>query len=170
MRLLIVTGLPASGKTTLARELALRYGAALLRKDAIKEPLLDALGAGDAQHSRRLSDISFAALFALVRELATAGVDLILEGNFRPGEHEEVLRGLAPPRTAQILCRIEEPERQMRLAARQDDPSRHPGHRDALRRDDDLSADRFLDLPGERFLFESAHGLLQIDGWWHGGR
>ena len=47
-RLLLVTGLPATGKTTLARLLARRFTAPLLAKDVIKEPLLDVLGAADA--------------------------------------------------------------------------------------------------------------------------
>ncbi|MGH8284210.1 MAG: AAA family ATPase [Steroidobacteraceae bacterium] len=57
--LIIVTGLPASGKTTLARGLAARHRVPLLAKDLVKEPLLDALGAEDALASRRLSDASF---------------------------------------------------------------------------------------------------------------
>ena len=88
MRILVITGLPASGKTTLARQLARRYRVALLAKDCFKEPLFDALGAGDAAHSRRLSDISYEILFNVARELANAGTDFILEGNFRRGEHE----------------------------------------------------------------------------------
>ena len=52
----LVTGLPATGKTTLARALAHALAAPLLSKDCIKEPLLEVLGAPDAHTSRRLSD------------------------------------------------------------------------------------------------------------------
>src|SRR5690349_7421308 len=89
-RVILITGLPATGKTTLARTVAARYGLPLVAKDLIKEPLLDVLGASDAAQSRRLSDASFAILFAIARELHAAGVDMLLEGNFRPGEHEQV--------------------------------------------------------------------------------
>jgi predicted kinase len=155
-RWLVVTGLPATGKTTLARRLAVRYGLPLLAKDSIKEPLLDALPPPDAAASRRLSDASFAVLFALAADLALAGLDAALEGNFRAGEHEPAF----PPQTvgvvvAQVLCRIEEPVRLARLAARAGDDARHPGHRDAVQvAAGSRAADDFLALPGMRLLYD----------------
>jgi predicted kinase len=62
---LLVTGLPATGKTTVARALAYALAVPMLAKDGIKEPLLELLGAADMAASRRLSDASFAALFSL---------------------------------------------------------------------------------------------------------
>jgi predicted kinase len=175
MPLLIVTGLPATGKTMLARQLAQRYGVALIGKDAIKEPLLDAFAPVDRNHARRLSDVSFAVLFSIARELMNAGAAAILEGNFRPGEHEAPLRAIAPSSSAQILCRAAEKDRRARLAARQYDTSRHRGHRDAEQIDGSFAGDRFLDIPGEQFVFESIGLgasaqpplLEKIDRWWH---
>ena len=90
----LVTGLPATGKTTLARSLARALQLPLLSKDVIKEPLLEVLGAPDPASSRSLSDPSFALLFALAQEqLALTGA-VVLEGNFRPGEHEGAIRTL----------------------------------------------------------------------------
>jgi predicted kinase len=178
-RLIIVTGLPATGKTTLARELATRLRVPLLAKDAIKEPLLSALGASDRAQSRRLSDASFAVLFTLAHELAAAGVDAIIEGNFRPGEHEAALCS-SSARIAQVLCSAPEPERLARLAARAADPSRHAGHRDAEQAQLAVpaGAENFLDLPGARLRCTTQGSKSEqstrrealfsaIEAWWH---
>ena len=93
---MLISGLPGTGKSTLARLLAQRYALPLICKDTIKEPLFDVIGAADRAASRRLSDASFAAMFALARDCLRAGSDLILEGNFRPGEHEAALIAALP--------------------------------------------------------------------------
>jgi predicted kinase len=163
----LVTGLPATGKSILARALACELGAPLLSKDRIKEPLLDVLGAADRATSRRLSDASFAVLFALADEQLEHAGSVVLEGNFRPGEHEAAVRAVlvrhALESCIQVLCRAPEPLRQERLLARAADPTRHPGHQDAgwVMQAADVRADGYLDVPGARYLHDS--GMVDPD-------
>lgn len=172
LKVILVTGLPGAGKTTLARELAARYRIALIAKDFIKEPLLDVLGAADAARSRTLSDASFASMFSIARELRLAGVSFLLEGNFRSGEHEPALaNALGAASIAQVLCRVPEAERVARLRARASDPSRHAGHRAGEQLSVDApprQADAFLDVASTRFVHEGADSqpvLRSLDDW-----
>ena len=167
--LLLVGGAPASGKTQLARQLAARYGALLCSKDQLKEVLFDTLGTGQAVAapagttlpppgwSRRLSDASFALMFQLAPALLHAGRPVLLEGNFRPGEHEAPLAALlsaAHGKLIQILCFASIATRAARLAARVGDPTRHRAHQDA-RIDVHRPAPSFLALPGVRLSYDS---------------
>jgi predicted kinase len=150
-RLLIITGLPGTGKTTLATELARRHRLALICKDTIKEPLLDVL-VNDVSRSREVSNIAFAILFSLARERLAMGHSLILEGNFRAGEHEMPLLAALPadsPNIVQVLCKAHEDERRARILQR----TRHPGHFNVHQLERVAACDAFLELPGERHLY-----------------
>ncbi|MFO1399615.1 MAG: AAA family ATPase [Steroidobacteraceae bacterium] len=186
-RLILVTGSPGSGKSTLAARLAARYGCAVLDKDTIKEALFDALGAGAgsgggpgtgtgaAGGSRRLSDASFAVQFALAGPLLDCGATLVLEGNFRPGEHEAPLARLLAARPvpfAQVLLEAPATLRAAQLAARAADPARHPGHADAAAAVPAAAAGA-LALPGPLWRLAGDAGEAEfarlcgaLDQWW----
>jgi predicted kinase len=162
-RLIIITGLPGTGKTTLARELSKRHAVPVIGKDAIKEPLMDVLGSGAP--SRVLSNISFAVMFSLAQELLALGNSLILEGNFRSGEHEAPLLAAMPPippAIVQVLCSADEEERRARLLRRGGDPTRHAGHADARQLEPVAACDSFLELPGERLVYRVGSASCEI--------
>jgi predicted kinase len=118
----VVTGPPASGKTTLARPLAHHLGLPLLGKDTIKEALFDTLGTGDRAWSRRLGAASYAVLLALARELPAA----VLDANFYPDHGPALLRTCQRP--IEVFCRCPAAEVERRFTQRA--PGRHPGHVD----------------------------------------
>ena len=59
----VVSGLPASGKTTLGRQLASALGLRLLDKDAVLEAFFDSFGKGDAAWRTALDHASDDVLF-----------------------------------------------------------------------------------------------------------
>jgi predicted kinase len=79
--LLIVTGPPASGKTSAARRLAEELHLAVLSKDTFKETLYEQIGS-DEELEPRIEGASLALLFAVAGMQLEAGVSLLVESNF----------------------------------------------------------------------------------------
>jgi len=77
----VVTGLPASGKTSVALEIAAHHRLPLLCKDQVKEILFETLGWSDRAWSRRLGRASAAALLLFLQSRAAAGLPCIIESN-----------------------------------------------------------------------------------------
>lgn len=149
--LVLVTGPPASGKTTLAEALARELGLPLVTKDAIKEALFDTLGTGDREWSRALGRAAFAVIFLWLGAELRAGRSVLAEANFDAGSAPAALARLPPHRTFQIHCTAPLEI----LLSRYSDRERHPGHLDhAVLPELEVGvAGRGwepLDLPGER--------------------
>lgn len=133
--LIIVTGHPATGKTTLSRHLAAALGLPLLSKDLLKETIFDSLGWSDRAWSRRVGVTAIALLYTLTDGLLQGCPALIVESNFRADLDTARMRELQARRPfvpVQIRCVASGEVQVARLRARIAAGERHPGHCDEV--------------------------------------
>jgi predicted kinase len=106
-RLVLVSGRPASGKTTLARRLA-DEGALwlpLLSYDALRTGMGDALDAWPDPAAAPVGRVAFDVYYCTLEALVRAGVSVIAEASYRRGLDERRLRPLtALARVAHVHC------------------------------------------------------------------
>ncbi|HTW47625.1 MAG TPA: AAA family ATPase [Acidobacteriaceae bacterium] len=130
-RIVLISGPPASGKTTIARPLAEALGFALLTKDDIKESLFTSMSGppGDVDFSRRIGDAAMHLLWALAPQCP----QVALEANFRTQsafERDRVAALIALPgaRLVEVFCRVPLEEAARRFAERARLERHHPAH------------------------------------------
>lgn len=132
--LVIVSGPPASGKTTLAKRLAAELRLPLVTKDAIKERLFDTLGRSDREWSKRLGVASSELLLDLVETQLRAGKPLVVESAFWPEfavpRFREILHPY-PANVVEIHCTAPDEVLLERFRTRDRGGVRHPGHVDS---------------------------------------
>ena len=129
--LVIVTGAPGSGKTTLARALAAGCALPVFSKDDLKDSLFDSLGWSDRAWSRRVGMASIHLLFLIAERILAAGQPVIVESNFRDARETPAfvaLRERTPYTPLQIVCTCSREVALSRYAARWAGGERHPGH------------------------------------------
>ena len=105
-RAVLVNGVPASGKSSVARDLSAATGWPLLTLDTIKDPFLQAIDGVDRTFNRTLGKASYQAIWSLVRD-APDGATFIVDAwfGFQPAALlEEHLRMAGVTATAEIWC------------------------------------------------------------------
>lgn len=137
-RLVVVSGLPASGKTTVGRLLSERLAMPLIDKDAILEALFDSVGCRDRTERTRLSRASDEVLYALA---ATSPASILVNWWHRDSAAER-LRDTATS-IVEVFCECSTDVAAARFASR----VRHPGHHDGSRTAAEIQRS-FDGLPG----------------------
>ena len=144
---LIVTGPPGAGKTTLARRLSASFALPLMTKDTIKKSLFETLGtdcrqsASDRAWSKQLGGASMELLYIYVESQLAAGRSCVVEGNFVAAFGTPAFRRLQeryPFLPIQVNCVADPAVLAARFRKRALSGERHPGHHDHLPPDPQL--------------------------------
>jgi glucokinase len=127
-RAVLVNGVPASGKTTVARGIGARLGLPVLGLDAVKEVLFEELGHRDADRAwgRALNRASIRSIWALVEGFPPGSI-VVIDAWFRLPPHDIVLRdleGAGVDRWVEVWCQAAPGTLVARYRAR----VRHEGH------------------------------------------
>jgi predicted kinase len=129
--LVIISGPPGAGKTSLAVEISRDLGLAMLAKDMFKEAIFDELPGADTSDAHRLGIASVGMMYRFARHQLENGVGIILESTFDRGKAEEDVSPLLELANAVIVhCSAPHELIIERYEERADDPDRHEVHRD----------------------------------------
>jgi predicted kinase len=161
--LIIVSGPPSSGKTTLAKSVAQKFNLPLITKDSLKEILFDTVGWKDRKWSQKIGFASFSIMHYFLDLLMITGQSLIIEGNFKTEfESQHILPRLKKYnyKAVQIMCQCEGKILFERFKQRSESGNRHPGHCDTgnyQELKDSLLIGKYqpLDIESQNIIFDS---------------
>ena len=130
--LIIVNGLPGTGKTTLTRRIAADVGLPAFSRDGMYETLYDSLECESNGRPPLIGHASFTLLYYVAGSILAAGRPLIVEGFFGNPElrgaeflHLQHAHDFEP---FQILCKADGEVLLERFLARMESEERHVGH------------------------------------------
>lgn len=141
-RYVVVSGPPASGKSTLAPVLATSLRLPLLAKDTIKDALMRTLPVPDVEASRHLGRAAVEVMLAVASD---SPIGAVLESNFFRSKAAARLAAL-PGQVVEVFCRCDRDVASARFAARAG--TRAAGHFDGERSPDELWNDEIAEPVG----------------------
>ena len=156
-KLIIVAGLPATGKSTVSRKLANAFDLPILEKDEIKEDMFDTIGFADRTQKRALDTAANRILLRAAEAVLKGGGSLLLVNNFDACESERVQAMLdaCGCRAVTVFLNGDADVLHARYVERDRKKSRHPGHtfidRYPIRPGDDPDAEMPREYFAERF-------------------
>ncbi|RPD96098.1 glucokinase [Candidatus Pantoea deserta] len=127
-QVVLVNGIPASGKSTLTRALASRLSLPVLTLDSVKEPFMASFAPVDRQRNRQLGCAAYQAIWKIVA-LAPAGCVYLIDAwfGFQPRQVlEQGLMQAGVSRALELWMAISPDEAAARYQARLS--NRMPGH------------------------------------------
>ncbi len=130
MYCILVTGIPAAGKSTLAKAVARSLGIPIISKDSLKELLFDHVGFRSREEKVKLGIASMEIMYAVAGQLMEAGQPFLLENNFECSSTEGLQALLERYRYPVLTLHLTGDYRAIhrRFLAREASPDRHRGH------------------------------------------
>lgn len=128
--MIIVAGMPATGKSTIARQLQKHFGFPILEKDSIKEALFDTIGFEGYSAKRLLDVASNEILLRQIQVMIHSQTSLIVDNNFDETAAEKLSQLLIENPVNAVTVFLEgDPEVLFeRYSLRDSTGKRHPGH------------------------------------------
>lgn len=130
MAVIVLTGMPATGKSTICKALAEHFGYAVVEKDAIKEELFDTVGFTCYAQKRALDHAANAVVIHVVEQILKAGGSVIVDNNFDDisGKRFSALLEQYGPKCACVFLRGDLDVLHQRYTIRDNAHARHLGH------------------------------------------
>jgi predicted kinase len=160
--LIIISGPPGSGKTTLGKRIAKELNLPIVHKDGIKEILFDKLGWSDRAWSRKLGIATYALLYYFIETQLSAGRSCIVESNFHAEYDTEQFLALKAKydfEPLQICCVADGEALFQRFKERAASGERHPGHVETL----NLEEFKPLLLRGRDEVMDIGGTIIEVD-------
>ncbi|HEY6877846.1 MAG TPA: AAA family ATPase [Polyangiales bacterium] len=172
----VTFGLIASGKSTVARALFLRYGLAVLCADEIRKQLLGLAPTAERKeqpfvgvYGEQMTDRVYEEMFARAAQVLASGRGVVFDASFRAKVHRERVRQLAAQYGVEVLfveCEVDRETALARLAERAQQPHISDGRAEIY----DAFAENFEpthDLPVDRHVRCSTKGPVNaaLERW-----
>jgi len=152
--LIVVSGAPGTGKSTVAAALGKELRFAVLSLDPIKEALADVLGLGDEDWSNRVGDAAAEVVF----RLSATFPDAVAEGWWRGARRDRAVAEFTG--SIEVFCHCDPQLAADRVATRIADGRRHPIHRDVI---NPAMAERVAFLAGTVTPLVLGRALITVD-------
>ncbi|MCI0551399.1 MAG: ATP-binding protein [Anaerolineae bacterium] len=160
--IIIVTGRPAAGKSTLAKWLAQELKLSLVSKDSIREVLFDRLGWKDREWAQVLGKASIDIMFYFAQAELAVGHSIIMDNSFHPPistPRFKTLKEQYKAQSIQIVCNSDRETLFQRFKARAESGNRHLGHGDK-----DVLKELYANLADNSSLvLEIGSSIIEVD-------
>ena len=130
MYCILVTGIPAAGKSTMAKVMSEKLKLPVISKDTIKERLFDNVGFQSRAEKAKLGIASMEIMYYVAGQLMKAGQPFILENNFEYSSEQGMKNLLEKYQYSALTITLTGDYKVIyqRFLERESSPDRHRGH------------------------------------------